>query len=111
MARKTSAASQRCHECLSVEEKTSSNTSCFSSVTGEEKEAEVGGDVSMEERQPSAAARARQTRTLKPFGVSKLEKVLQRFQSESFPFLFFSFFCSCHRGTFCCSLWTSTLID
>lgn len=59
MARKTAAASQRCHECLPVEEKTSSNTSCFSSETGEEKEAEVGeGEgVTVEVHQPLTAVR------------------------------------------------------
>lgn len=42
---------------MSGEEKTSSSASCFSSVTGEEKEAEVGGGggVSVEERQPLTA--------------------------------------------------------
>ncbi len=38
---KTAAAFQKCHKCTPVEEKASINTSCFSSVTGTEKEAEV----------------------------------------------------------------------
>lgn len=64
----------------------------------------LGGHVSMEEHQPSAAAKARQTMTLKPFCVSKTRKVLHRLESKSFPFFFFFLLVS-HENV-CCSLWT-----
>lgn len=69
----------------------------------------LGGHVSMEEHQPSAAAKARQTMTLKPFCVSKTRKVLHRLESKSFPFFFF--FCSCHTRTFAVHSGPSALID
>lgn len=59
----------------------------------------------MEERQPSAAVRARQTMTLKPFCVSKTRKGAASLRK------LFSFFFPCHTRTICCSLWTDVLID
>lgn len=50
----------------------------------------------MEERQPSAAGRARQTMTIKPFCVSNTRKGA----TSLLKLFFFFFFCSCHTRTF-----------
>lgn len=85
MARKTAAAPQRCHECLSVEEKTSSNTSCFSSVTREEKEAEVGGMSAWKNVNLQLQWERDRRWRLNLYACQKLEKVLHRFKN-CFPF-------------------------